>query len=452
MAVIKKDGGFMPLPINIKRGNPIPLDSTSIWYDYDALVTYASTSTVAYVGQIVTYVNETNNTSTVYVISDTAGTLLEVGSGASGDAVNVDENTVVLDDQGLLTLRNFGSKYYRYVAAHTDDSGAEVPASYVLQEVNEEYPWKAGLIPQVTLDEDGVTFVLGWYEPNPTTVDGLQTAITALQTEVAGVKSNLINNYYTKEEAQAEFAGAIHYRGTVDTEDALPTEGVESGDVYIVKETSKEYIYDGENWEELGNQVDLSNFETRVGNLETSVGTLETTVGTLKTNVADLQTRTGVLETSVATLQTDVGTLRTDLNDLTAIVGTPAGQDDEGAPVIATGIFASLEALQNQVGNLDYISGVRINGTDVPESDGKALLYDFTRSEGLAGLVPVPSAEIVAETSAMYVLTAQGEWKKPLDERIGDLSYNGVTYTTVSEYVDARSSSMTMTWSAITEN
>lgn len=451
MAVIKKDGGFMPLPINIKRGNPIPLDSTSIWYDYDALVTYASTSTIAYVGQIVTYVNETDNTSTVYVISDTAGTLLEVGSGAGGDAVNVDEHTIVLDDQGLLTLRDFGSKYYRYIAAHEDESGAEVPVAYVLQEVNDEYPWKAGLIPQVTLDEDGTTFILGWYEPNPTTVDGLQTAITALQTEVAGVKSNLTNNYYTKEEAQAEFAGATHYRGSVETEDDLP-ETAESGDIYIVKETSTEYIYDGQKWEELGSPVDLSSFETRVGTLETDVSSLKTTVGTLNTSIANLESRTGTLESSVKIAQTNIGTLRTDVDGLASIIGTASGTDAEGNPIIASGILGSLENLQNQIGGLDYINGVRINGTDVPESDGKALLYDFTKSQGLAGLVPVPSAGVVADTDNMYVLTAQGNWAQPMDSRIGNLTFDGVTYTTVTEYVDARSSSMTMTWSAISDN
>lgn len=451
MAVIKKDGSYMPLPINIKRGNPIPLDSTSIWYDYDALVEYASTSVVAYVGQIVTYVNQTDNTSTVYVISDTSGTLLEVGSGAGGDAVNVDKNTIVLDEQGLLTLRDFGSKYYRYVAAHTNDVGAEIPASYVLQNVDEQHPWKAGLIPQVTLAEDGTTFILGWYEPNPTTVDGLQTAITALQTEVAGVKSNLTNNYYTKEELKAELAGAIHYRGSIASESDLPTENVVSGDVYIVKDTGKEYIYDGTSWEELGSQTDLVNFETRIGDLETTVGDMSTTVGNLSTSVSDLETRTGTLETTVTKINGDVQSLRSDVTNLISTVGAPANNSAE-TPTVATGIFASLEQLQNKVDGLDYISGVRVNGSDVPESEGKALLYDFTQSDGLPGLVPAPSASIIEDTSSMYVLTAKGEWKKPLDERIGDLIYNDVTYTTVSSYIDARYSDMTMTWSAITDN
>ena len=34
MAVIKKDGNFMGLPMNVARGNPIPLDKSEIWYSY----------------------------------------------------------------------------------------------------------------------------------------------------------------------------------------------------------------------------------------------------------------------------------------------------------------------------------------------------------------------------------------------------------------------------------
>ena len=320
----------------------------------------------------------------------------------------------------------------------------------MLQQVDEDHPWKAGLIPQVTLDEDGTTFILGWYEPNPTTVDGLQTAITALQTEVAGVKSNLLNNYYTKEEAQAEFAGATHYRGSVDTEQDLPA-SAESGDIYIVKETSKEYIYDGTKWEELGSPVDLSSFETRIGTLETSSAAFQTSIGTLETKVSGLESVTNGMQTSVGVLQTDVGMLRTDLDALSSLVGMPSGTDLDGAPVIATGIFASLEELQNQVSGLDYISGVRINGTDVPESDGKALLFDFTQSDGLPGLVPVPGNNVLEDTEHQYVLTASGVWAQPMDSRIGTLTFEGTTYTNVTEYVDARTQSMTMTWSAITD-
>ena len=41
MASIKTDVGYTALPVNLKRGNPIPLDTTAVWYDYEALEAYA---------------------------------------------------------------------------------------------------------------------------------------------------------------------------------------------------------------------------------------------------------------------------------------------------------------------------------------------------------------------------------------------------------------------------
>lgn len=33
MATILNNAAYMALPMNIKRGNPIPLDTTAVWYD-----------------------------------------------------------------------------------------------------------------------------------------------------------------------------------------------------------------------------------------------------------------------------------------------------------------------------------------------------------------------------------------------------------------------------------
>jgi hypothetical protein len=35
MAIIKLDGGYNALPISYKRGNPIPIDTTMVWYSLD---------------------------------------------------------------------------------------------------------------------------------------------------------------------------------------------------------------------------------------------------------------------------------------------------------------------------------------------------------------------------------------------------------------------------------
>lgn len=83
MAVIK-NGDYMALPIAIKRGNPIPLDTTAVWYNKTELETYAASGATAYVGQILTLVAD--NKCEAYMISNEAGTLVKLAqTTASGD-------------------------------------------------------------------------------------------------------------------------------------------------------------------------------------------------------------------------------------------------------------------------------------------------------------------------------------------------------------------------------
>lgn len=84
MATILNDAAYMALPMNIKRGNPIPLDTTAVWYNKSELETYAASGATAYVGQIVTlYVD---GKAEAYMISDESGTLVKLAqTTASGD-------------------------------------------------------------------------------------------------------------------------------------------------------------------------------------------------------------------------------------------------------------------------------------------------------------------------------------------------------------------------------
>ena len=75
MAVIKTDGNFMGLPMNIARGNPIPLDKSEIWYSYAEMEAYAKNNPVAYVGQMLGLIDEETQTSAAYIILNTAGDL-----------------------------------------------------------------------------------------------------------------------------------------------------------------------------------------------------------------------------------------------------------------------------------------------------------------------------------------------------------------------------------------
>ena len=102
MAVIKdKNIGIAAIPLSFKRDNPIPIDSTMIWYDYGAMAAYAATSPVAYVGQLLTLVDAVEGISRVYVIKNTAGEL-ELLHGAEGDFLPISGGTMT----GDLTLND----------------------------------------------------------------------------------------------------------------------------------------------------------------------------------------------------------------------------------------------------------------------------------------------------------------------------------------------------------
>lgn len=84
MATILNNAAYMALPMNIKRGNPIPLDTTAVWYSKAELDAYAATGATSYVGQVLTLVE--NGTVAAYMISDEAGTLVKLAqTTATGD-------------------------------------------------------------------------------------------------------------------------------------------------------------------------------------------------------------------------------------------------------------------------------------------------------------------------------------------------------------------------------
>ena len=107
-------------------------------------------------------------------ILNTSGDLKEVGS-----ATLVDNTTIVLND-GVIAFKDFGKRYYKYIPATETEE-----ATYVLQEVDENNPWIVGLEPKVA-SEDG-QLVLGWYEPNTNSIEGITSQISSLHDELLDI-------------------------------------------------------------------------------------------------------------------------------------------------------------------------------------------------------------------------------------------------------------------------
>lgn len=85
MATIQKSNPFMGLPMNIARGNPVPLDKSAVWYSFAEMQEYAINSPIAYVGQILGLADEVNNTSKAYIITNKSGNLMELSGGVGAD-------------------------------------------------------------------------------------------------------------------------------------------------------------------------------------------------------------------------------------------------------------------------------------------------------------------------------------------------------------------------------
>ena len=339
MAVINKNGTYMALPSAIKRGGANALDTTSVWYDRALMEFYAQgggklgevdVPITAYVGQILTLVDETNNTATAYLIVDEAGHLNEVGSATLGDNASIE----LVD--GVLSVKDFGKQYYKYVAAV---EGGEA-AHYELTE-----GWVAGLEPRVVEVEGEM--VIGWYEPNPTTAEGVKDQVVEVQGEVEQVQSdvkgledllngtedapglieevddiaealygtegenpvpglidqveaidseveavakNLADNYYKKSETYNKtevdglVSGVFHFEGTAESYEALPTENNVKGDVYQVNDV--EYAWNGEAWVKLGYTIDLSSYYIK-SEVDTAIENAQKATEELVTENAD---------------------------------------------------------------------------------------------------------------------------------------------------------------------
>lgn len=425
MAKKKKTYTSRSLPIAFVRNNPIPLDNSQIWYSLSELESYAKNSSIAYVGQILTYVDETNSTAIAYIIADSQGTLKEVGTGSvSVDGVSIEENS-----SGSIAIKDFGTKYYKWVATVDD-----VPGHYEEQLVDSDNPWKAGLELRTVNGTE-----VGWYEPNTETSEGLNSAVTALQSDVTELRTQL-----------AAMVGAFHFKGELTLEEGqtvaarlAAVSNPAAGDVYQIGEDEWVYVNTTEGWIELGPNIDLSGYatktaleetNTKVTNNEKDVSDLKTAENKLEQMVSAHTTEIAELKTSadkITQLESDVNTLKTadeqqdtKIKTLEDLVGTPASEE-----AAATGLHAVISKT---------LIGVQANGNDFEIKNQKAQIPIFSGST--IGLVPVVSDTIQNNSGELYYLNAAGQWTQPQDSRIGDLG----TYSTVVEYIDDKLSWQTI--------
>ena len=81
MAVIQKEFNYMAFPQSFSRGNPIPLDKSSLWFSMEEMSNYSKTDATAYVGQILTLVNEADNSRSDPCSTSVEGVVILIPAG-----------------------------------------------------------------------------------------------------------------------------------------------------------------------------------------------------------------------------------------------------------------------------------------------------------------------------------------------------------------------------------
>lgn len=217
----KANGALWDVAVSIKRGNPLPLDSNSVFDSYAALETYAA-GVLAYPGQIVAVVN-TDSTGIYYLDQNLA--IQEVGKIPTGD-----EKSISIID-GKVQIKNFGDHYFKYVAADpvlpdiyatsttlpadaADGTFAKVGTTetFVYYKkvggvwgTTEETPKTSsyvkttgfidGLQPKVVLKEGTANeYELAWYEPSTETIEGVSSKVAAVDSKVNTVADIAASN------------------------------------------------------------------------------------------------------------------------------------------------------------------------------------------------------------------------------------------------------------------
>lgn len=198
-----QNGAVWNTGVTFERTNPVPIEKYSIFATLAEAQTYAFENPVAYPGQTLAVVTDTNEV-TLYIVQSGVATaaesLIEVGSATLGDGVSVELNTT----DKTIKLKDFGVSYYREVVVTSKDENGDDVNTVTYEKVT---GFKAGLEPKVRLTDEG-KYELAWYEPSSITVEGLSSRINAL-TETVGTVETVAKDAQTKANKNAADLSAL---------------------------------------------------------------------------------------------------------------------------------------------------------------------------------------------------------------------------------------------------
>lgn len=315
MAINGFDYGYIEFNAPFLPAGSFPLDARSLFSSFEA-ANVAAKSAVApgktgsnyYHGQIVSVL--TTDGVTHYTI-ETNGTLAPVGVQTAGD------NKTIALNNGVLSLANFGQRYYKYIAKDTIMEGEysypdNMPSTasngtylkigdtwYVMAaegwvvaeaepntsehyELTEGWPANKGLIAQASLNAEGTAYELAWYEPSTVTIEGLSQSMATIQTNIDAidVKVNNVANTANENKAaietlnsDAQTEGSVEYKIAQFISAYLEQD---EGDPNNKFDSLKDLV----NWAEQ-HETDVANYGTDIAANKKAISDLETLIGEL---------------------------------------------------------------------------------------------------------------------------------------------------------------------------
>lgn len=446
------NGAKWEVGVSIERKNPLPIDANSVFKSLEDLNTYLA-GPIAYIGQPVAVVTESD--TTLYVL-DQNKVPQPVGKATEGDGKTIDLNTTT----GILGLHDFGKCYYKYIPATEDNDW-----HYEKVIVSEENPWKAGLAPQVVALANGA-YEIGWYEPNASTIEGINSQVAALQGEVDAAKSSIASNASNigtlttdvsgLKQKLSSMGGIFNFAGSVDADvfANMAASSYDAGDVILV-DGIKEYVCvevpnaEGEGttkrWETLGDPSGVTALQGTVGHeaytdadgtkhnatgLIADVRTAQSNISTLQSNVATLEGQVSSLEEKDIELANAIAEKATQsaLNDAVAAIGvntTAIGALEQADSVINSELAtkATITYVDNQITEVNNAINLKADQDTVAELIANAA----TKTEltnGLSGKVDLTTynGKISSLESADATNEAAiGEVKKTADKAATDI-------------------------------
>ena len=214
-----------------------------VTYDTEGHITATGTHTHTITGfapsnTAVTHTASTavgGTTTPIYIASDGKATALSytIAKSVPSDAKFTD--TTYTAGTGL-SLSGTQFKHSNSITAGTAGTNAATSGSTLA-------------VPYVTYDSEGHITGKGTHTH---TVTGFLTQ----HQDISG-KANA-SEVYTKTEIDGKLASGMHFKGTVASASALPTQSNQTGDMYNVTDTGANYAWDGTAWDKLSENVDLS--------------------------------------------------------------------------------------------------------------------------------------------------------------------------------------------------